>query len=403
MWEKALNIHEVTEIRTRTTVFFGVGAIEKIKTVADQMKTLGISRVLICAGRGSYKSTGAWAKISEALISAGISWVLYDRVTPNPTDAQVDEATKLGHDFKAQAVIAIGGGSPIDTGKSAAILLNYPDKSAAELYEYRFVPTSAVPICAVNLTHGTGTETNRFAVVTVTRNEFKPAIAYDFIYPTWAIDDPALCTGLSPIQTRYVSVDAVNHVVEAATSTAANAMSVMLAKETIRLVGLYLPAALKNPDDLEARYFLMYAAMIAGMSFDNGLLHYTHALEHPLSAVKPELPHGLGLAILLPAVIENIYPARGEVLADILSGIVPGLTGEAKEAARAARGVELWLKSVGISEKLSDEGFSEVDIPKLTGLAFDTPSLAMLLGVAPTDATAEAVASIYRRSLTPIT
>ena len=93
---------------------------------------------------------------------------------------------------------------------------------------------------------------------------------------------------MSEKQTKYVSIDALNHVIEAATSTVASPYSITLAKQVIELVAKYLPKAIENPDDLEARYFLAYAAMMGGVSFDNGLLHYTHALEHPLSAVKPE-------------------------------------------------------------------------------------------------------------------
>ena len=215
----------------------------------------------------------------------------------------------------------------------------------------------------------------------------------------YAIDDPQLMTKLSPKQTRYVSIDAVNHVVEAATSMVASPYSIMLAKEVIRLVSTYLPKALANPEDLEARYFLAYAAMMAGVSFDNGLLHYTHALEHPLSAVKPDLSHGLGLAILLPAVVKTIYKDKAATLADILAPIVPGLTGDATEAGKAADGVYAWLKSVGVPEKLTDMGFSAEDVDKLTELAFTTPSLDGLINIGPSGNSREVVRKIYQDSL----
>jgi alcohol dehydrogenase len=191
----------------------------------------------------------------------------------------------------------------------------------------------------------------------------------------------------------------VNHVIEAATSVTANPLSVLLAEETIRLVATYLPLALAKPDDLRARYCLTYAAMIAGTAFDNGLLHFTHALEHPLSAVKPELAHGLGLSMLLPAVIHQCYPAQPMVLAQILRPIVPGLRGVPNEALAAARGVEDWLASVGVNQKLADEGFSGVDIERLCDLVENTPSLGLLLSVAPVPGTRDRVAAIYRESL----
>ena len=142
--------------------------------------------------------------------------------------------------------------------------------------------------------------------------------------------------------------------------------------------------------------------MLAGASFDNGMLHYTHALEHPLSAVKPDLTHGLGLSMLLPAVIKHIYSAKSIVLADVLAPLVPGLKGVPEEAGQAAIGVERWLKSVGAPEKLQDEGFQASDLTKLTELVFTTPSLDFLLSLAPDKADREAVAEIYINSLNPI-
>ena len=251
----------------------------------------------------------------------------------------------------------------------------------------------------MNLTHGTGTEADRFAVATILEKEYKPAIAYDCIYPTWSIDDPALMTGLSREQTRFVSIDAVNHCVEAATSKAASALSISLAREVIALVAQYLPLAEKDPADLEARYYLLYASMLAGVCFDNGLLHFTHALEHPLSGIKPDLTHGLGLAILLPAVVKEIYAEKAGVLADILAPVAPGLTGSADEALQAAQAVEKWLANAGVPQKLADEGFAESDLDHLVDLAFTTPSLDGLLSLAPTNGDRAAVRRIYADSL----
>ena len=399
MWEKDINIHDVKEIRTRTSVFFGVGAIQKIHDIAKDIKSKGIDKVIVMSGKHAYKSTGAWDVVEAALKENSIGYINFDQVTPNPNTHHVNDAAKMAREFGAKAVISIGGGSPTDAGKSVAILLEYPDKNADDIYEFKFTPTKAAPVISINLTHGTGSETNRFAVVTNLEKNFKPAIAYDCIYPTYAIDDPQLMTKLSPKQTRYVSIDAVNHVVEAATSTVASPYSISLAKEVIELVAKYLPKAIANPEDLEARYFLCYAAMMGGVSFDNGLLHYTHALEHPLSAVKPDLSHGFGLAILLPSVIKTIYKDKAATLADILAPIVPDLKGEASEAEKAADGVYAWLKSVDVPEKLTDIGFAEADVDKLTDLVFTTPSLAGLIDIGPSGNSREVVRAIYEDSL----
>lgn len=401
MWEKDININEVREIRSRTLVYFGVGAIAKISDICKDLKARGITKLIVMTGRGAYKKTGAWDHVTKAFADNGITYVHYDQVTPNPNTHHVNAAAKMAADFGAQAMLAIGGGSAIDAGKSVAILMKNPGKTAEELYEFKFTPTEAAPIIAINLTHGTGSEANRFAVVSIEEKNFKPAIAYDCIYPLYSIDDPALMTGLAENQTRYVSIDAVNHVVEASTTKATSPYAIDLAISVVKLVAEYLPVALKDPQNLEARYFLAYAALIAGISFDNGLLHYTHALEHPLSGVNPNLTHGLGLAMLLPAVIKNIYSAKPATLADVLAPIVPGLTGCPCEADKVAQGVEKWLFSVGSTHKLEDEGFKASDVDKLVDLAFNTPSLGGLLGIAPTDATKESVRAIYTESLKP--
>lgn len=397
-WEKGMNIHNVSQIICGAKVFLGVGAIEKMKDIAADLKARGADSVIVMTGKGAYAKTGAWDHVTKALDGEGIRYTLYNKVQPNPETQQVDEAVQAAREAGAKAVICIGGGSPIDAGKSVAILLEYPDKTCQDLYEMKFAAEKAAPIVAINLTHGTGSEANRFAVVTIPEKNYKPAIAYDCIYPTWSIDDPALMTGLPKNQTIYVSVDAVNHVVEAATTTLNNPLSVTFAKETVALVSKYLPKAIADPADLEARYFLTYAAMIAGSAFDNGMLHYTHALEHPLSGLRTELTHGLGLAILLPAVVRNNYAGCAAILADVLAPIVPGLTGDAAEAEKAANGVKAWLASVGITETLADVGFAKSDIPTLVDLAFETPGLAGMMAIAPVKCSREMVEKIYTES-----
>jgi alcohol dehydrogenase len=401
MWESTININEVREIRCKTTLYLGVGAIQKFDAICEDLKSRGINKVIVVASKSAYKKCGAWEVMVPAFEKSNIAYQVFDGISPNPDNKQVDEATAIARQFGAQAVIGVGGGSPIDAAKSVAILLKYPQHNCKELYNYEFTPDQALPLVAINTTHGTGTEADRFAVVSIPDLGYKPAIAYDCIYPLYAIDDPALMAKLPANQTLYVSVDAVNHVTEAATSKVASPYTILLAKETIRLVAEYLPKALEKQDDLEARYFLLYASAIAGIAFDNGMLHYTHALEHPLSAVKPELAHGLGLAMILPAVLETIYPAVPQVLAEIYSPIVAGLTGNgsASEAKRLALGVEHWLFTLGLTSKLTDEGYNSEDLDKLTRLAQETPSLGLLLSLAPVESNAQIIRSIYERSL----
>ncbi|HHW58333.1 MAG TPA: iron-containing alcohol dehydrogenase [Clostridia bacterium] len=402
MWETKINPTKIFELRCKNTTYFGVGSVKKIKDILEVLKHKGIDNVIFVTGKNSYKVSGAWDVIEPALNTLGFKYSLYDKVGPNPTVDMVDEAAGFGRETGAKAVIGIGGGSPIDTAKSVAVLLEYTDKNARELYELKFTPEKAAPIVAINLTHGTGTEVDRFAVATIPEKNYKPAIAYECLYPMYAIDDPALMIKLDKKQTIAVTVDALNHVTEAATTLVTSPYSILLAKETVRLIVRYLPVAVNDPENLVARYYLLYASALAGISFDNGLLHLTHALEHPLSAVKPEIAHGLGLGAILPAVVKAIYPAVAEVLADIYNPIVPGLKGLPAEAEYVAKKVEEWLFNAGCTQKLSDFGFTEDDVPTLVKLAKTTPSLDGLLSIAPVEATEAVIAKIYEESLNPI-
>lgn len=394
MWEQEMKLNEIREIRTKTTVFLGIGAISKMEDIAQEFSSKGIQKVAVITGKSAYKKTGAWEVVTKVFEKYDIAYVLFDKVTPNPNSTDCDEAVKLAYDFGVQAVLGIGGGSPIDTAKTVAIMCNYPKQTTADLYEGRFVPTHALPIVAINTTHGTGTEVNRFAVMSLLDKQFKPAIGYEFCYPTYSIDDPQLMVGLSKEQTIYTSIDAVCHVIEAATSKIASPYTIVLAKETIRLVHKYLPIAIENLGDLTARYYLTYAAMLAGICFDNGFLHLTHALEHPLSGMKPSVIHGHGLAILLPAVVEVIYSGCTNIMNEILSPI--GIVKGEKEVYKTIKG---FIKKIGINETLGNLGFTEQDVDELVKLSLETPSLDQLLLLTPVDVTSELIKRVYINSL----
>ncbi len=401
-WECKIPVNKVFELRCRTIDYFGVGALSRVKDVTRKLKDMGVNSVLVVTDKRVYKVTGVWDVLKPALEETGLEYAVFEGVIPNPTTDCVNAARDLGLEIGADAVIAVGGGSHIDTAKSAAILLKYVDKSAEELYELKFTPEKAKPIIAINTTHGTGSEVDRFAVASILKKGYKPAIAYDIIYPLYSIDDPAVTKTLPPRQTRYTTIDALNHVTEAATTKSTNPYSIALAVEAARLIFRYLPAAIENPENLTARYYLLYASAIAGISFDIGLLHLTHALEHPLSALKPDLPHGLGLAMLLPSVVKAIYPAKPEVLAKMYRPIAPELKGMPGEGALAAARIEEWLFSMGVREKLQDIGFGEDDIDRLAELALTTPSLDLLLNESPIGYSKDLVKEIYRESLAPL-
>lgn len=398
-WEKVININQVAEIRSRTINYLGVGAINKIDDIAAALKNMGVSKIIAVTGKQAYKTTGAWDYVTKACEKNDIPYTLYNKITPNPTVHQVNEAAKQALDFGANAVIAIGGGSSIDSAKYVAMLINNPGKTCLDLFDLNATPEDAAPIVTINLTHGTGSGVDRGAVINLPEAEYKLAILYESFYPLYSIDDPALMTGLPADQTIYVTLDALNHAIEASTSILANPYSIMMAKEAVRLIAKYLPLVKQNPEDLTARYYLTYASMIAGIGIDHSVCHITHALEHTLSGIEPELAHGYGCALLLPAVLKQLYPTSCRTLAEVLSPIVPGLTGVPEETEKVCAGIKNWLSEMGIVTGLSRLGFTEKDLNKLTDLSFNTPSSGMLLSLAPVQASKDMVRKIYSDSL----
>lgn len=405
MIDENIDINKIVELRCKTTDYLGVGAIKKISDIAKDLKGRNIGKTLIVTGKDSYKISGAWDYVRAALEENSIEYLVYDQIKPNPTVDVIDDVAQQSKEFGANAIVSIGGGSATDTAKSVAVLTQYPENDARQLYMQEMNVTKALPLVAINLTHGTGTEVNRYAVATIPEKQFKTCIVYDCIYPLYAIDDPELTTKLSDDQTRYVTIDALNHVIEAATTTIRSPYSILIAKETIRLVAKYLPIVLKDPKNLTARYHLLYSSAIAGMSFDCSMLHLTHALEHPLSAMKPEIYHGLGLATILPAVLKAIYPYDSKILAGIYSPLIPDLKGLPSEADAVAIETEAWLSLMGVPQKMTDLGFEYNDISRLVELAFETPILGFIIGLSPTpiESKEQIVRKIYEDSLYGIT
>jgi alcohol dehydrogenase class IV len=399
-WEEKMDIRKIFKLQpARPITYFGVGAIEKIDEILKELKGRGIDKLLIVTSSAAYKNSGAWDPIEHALRENGVEYSLYDKARPNPTYENCDEAAELGKKIGAKAVMGIGGGSPIDTAKTAAALLEHPNRKAKQFYEEGMVVEKAVPIIAINTTHGTGSEVDSLAIAQ-SDGGYKPGIWYSPIFPTYSIEDPSLTKTLPVKYTIATSVDAVNHATEAATSNITNPYSISLAKEAVRLISKYLPQALVEPDNLTARYWLQYASAIAGISFDIARLHITHVMQHSMSALNPDVTHGIGLGILLPSVIKFIYPAVPEVLSTIYYSIVPELEGVPGEAEYVARRVEEWLFSVGCTQKLTDY-FTEKDIPSLTQTSVNTP-MAALLALAPIKVTEEVIRRIYEDSLTPM-
>jgi alcohol dehydrogenase class IV len=396
-WEKKIDINKVFVLQTpRPITYFGVGAIAKIDGILADMALKGMKNILVVTDSIAYKASGAWKSVEPAL-NKNVKWKHYDKVRPNPTYANCEDAAAIGLDFKADAILAIGGGSAMDTAKTAAVLIKHPGKKAVEFYEKGEPVTGAVPLILINTSHGTGSECG-YGAVAQSDGEDKPAIFSPHIFSTYTIEDPALTATMPTTQTISTSMDAVNHALEAATTTTTTPYSIELSKEAIRLVITYLPTAIVEPSNLTARYWLMYASAIAGISFYQGMLHITHVMEHAMSAINTKVTHGDGLGILMPAMVQEIYPAVPEVIADLFSPAIPGLKGEPSETDFVVEKLRAWCHSVGQATSMAGY-YTAADIPALVKLTMASSLSKVLLPLSPIKVDEAVVERIFKNSL----
>jgi alcohol dehydrogenase class IV len=339
-------------LHSKPVAYFGKGALEKIGEIVDRID----GRLLIITTKSAYKRSGAWDSVKRALEERKIEYELYDGVRANPTYENCDEAAKIG----AEWVMGIGGGSAIDTAKIVSVLIKHK-KSAKELLEAGFEVKDSCKKIAINLTHGTGTEVDRFAV-SQSDGGYKIGIGLREFYPDYSIDDPELTKTLSKEQTVATTIDAMNHAFEAATNADANPYSTILAKESIRIIAENLKKTIDEPQNVELREKLLFASAIAGISFDITGTHITHVLEHAITAIKPEIAHGAGLAIFLPAVVEVVSKVKPELVSNLLAPIV-------NSRDHLEDDVRMWLESFGMDTHLSGYGFSSDDKEEIVSRA----------------------------------
>lgn len=402
MWTEGIDIFETRLLRLGSKVCFGCGAIGRIDEILKEMKEKGVTRLLLVTGSSSCRKCGGSQILKDAFTRNNITCIHYDKVKPNPTGQEADEAVQLGRQEKVQGVFAMGGGSVIDTGKIVSALLPLPEGTKAEeLFTGDIELKSSLPLAVINLTHGTGSEVNPFAVLHL-RGNLAPLVSSPLFYPDWAIDDPMLTCSLSRKETKEVTMTALNYAIESVTARYSNVLSTLLARETVRLIVKYLPPAEKNPQDLTARYFLMFAALAAGVAYDNS--HHdlaTTPVHHPVSALKPELPHGQSVTAFLPSYIKESYPESGKTLARILQPISPELTGDPEEADAAASAVRNWLTASGMPCTLTDIGFVREDIDALVEAGYRSTTLSLLLSTAPAESSREVIRSLFEDAFTP--
>ncbi len=373
----------------RTTLYFGAGAVEELKGFLEDFK-----HVCIVTGRKSARVSGALGDLEKLLGEIGVESVLFDRVAPNPTTKIVDELARFAWENGAEALVAVGGGSVIDSAKIASAIIVCGGRAEDYLRGKR-KPARTLPIYAINLTHGTGSEIDRYAVATVENTGEK--LGASITYPRASVDDPRYTLSLPRNQSIYTSLDAFYHAYESATSNLSSPYVNMMCLETVKLIGEQLPRLDAGLSNLECREKLLYASMLAGIAIDHSSTHIVHAIEHALSGIQPKLAHGAGLAIIGPRAVFHVHKAVPEKSARILKPIAPHLKGVPEEAEEAMRAVKGFQEKSGFDERLSDYGFGKDDLKLVLELVLDR--LKRMWSESPLQLTREIVTDIYVSSL----
>ena len=347
-----------------TRIVFGAGSI---KDIGNEAKRLGGTRAFVVADAGV-----ANAKLHEpvvkALKEAGVESTLFTGVDPNPVEKNVHDGVAAYRSSKSDIIVAVGGGSPLDTAKIIR-LKAFPGVHERPLAEYddaiggdAHVTAKVPPMIAVPTTAGTGSEVGRSGVVTLDVNHRKTVIFSPHLLPNVAILDPELTVSMPAKITAATGFDALTHCLEAYCSLGDHPMADGIALGGLELCAKHLARAVEKGDDLEARGGMMKAAMMGAVSFQKGL-GACHSLAHPLSSEK-NMHHGLANALCLPAVVEY----NESVIAPKLARIRAILDPSAKTCAEAVRNLR---KRVGLPDGLAAEGVTKTDIPKLSEKAFE--------------------------------
>jgi alcohol dehydrogenase len=335
-------------------VLFGTDT--SLKT-GERLKELGCTKVLVVYDQG-VKKAGIPDKIIKSVKEAGIGMAFYEGVQADPPFPTLEEAAEIGRKEKVDGVLAIGGGSTMDTAKAANILLTNP--SPIKQYTQMGAPAmkQGKVIVLIPTTSGTGSEVTSVAVLTDPEVKKKVGIGGPFVRGTLAIVDPLLTVGMPPSITADTGVDALSHAIEALTANRANPMADVLAEKAISLVVAYLPRAVKDGSDIEARTEMSFAAMLAGWSFINSNTQLGHSVGHTLGAMY-HIPHGNACGVALPEIVEFI----SDVVPDAIrrAGIAMGLKIDKSVSAEKA-GIMVRDALIDFNRKIGQKTLKQLNI-----------------------------------------
>ena len=339
-------------------IVFGVGCIREIGKYASR---LGRKALIVTTSGGSMRKYGFLDMVSKSLEEHEVKYAIFDRVKTNPTTGIADEGTRVALEEKVDVIIGLGGGSAIDVAKAIAVTAASGGSSKNYLYIYGGRPKEALPIIAIPTTHGTGSEVDRYAVLTDKEKKAKVSIVSDLIYPRVALLDPKLTVTLPQRLTAATTVDALAHSLEAYVARYGNRMAQIYAVEAIKEIFENAVRAYTNGNDLNARARLLWASMLAGLAINIGRTCLPHALEHPISAFL-DIHHGEGLASLLPTWIK--FGLKEEIFNTLAREL--GL----KDACELYEKVASLLREIGMDKRLREYGLTEGMVEKLVDNAW---------------------------------
>jgi len=318
-----------------------------------------------------------WVKdVTGSLEEEDIRYTVFSKVTPNPRDYEVMNGAQQYEKAGCNAIIAVGGGSPIDCAKGIGIVVSNK-KDILTFEGVDTIPTPPPPLICIPTTAGTGADVSQFAIINDTARKVKIAIISKKIVPDIALVDPVPLTSMTPELTAHTGMDAITHSVEAYVSNASSPVTDTLALESISQMRDYLLLAQKNPDNIEYRNQTLLGSLLGGLAFSNASLGIVHAMAHSLGGFS-DLPHGACNAILLgPAIDFNFsacpdrYEAIGKKLKPDCAGDTP-----AKTKQNVLSAILSLRESLGDTQTLSELGMSKKDIPELAKKAKRDPCLA---------------------------
>ena len=373
--------------------YFGAGCR---KELADVLKRINMNKALVVTDKGLIK-VGTVKLVTDIMDEAGFPYEIFSEVKPNPTVTNVKQGIEAFKASGADCLVAIGGGSAMDTAKGIGIVINNPEFSDIVSLE-GVAPTKhkSVPIVALPTTAGTGAEVTINYVIIDEERQAKMVCVDPNDIPAVAIVDPELTYSLPKGLTAATGMDALTHAIEGYITKGAWVMSDMYELQAIKMIAEYLPTAVDEPTNPVGRENMALAQYIAAQAFSNVGLGLVHGMAHPMGSLH-DIPHGVANALLLPTIMEFNMPECIEkfgVIARTMGVDTTGMTAE--EAAQAAcDAVKDLAIRVGIPQHLSELGIKEEHIPALAAQAITdvcTPGN-------PRDVTEEQIVELYKKVL----